>query len=64
MSNEYAARNSASDQAAAAALLMGVKSGVVPVHDSMGGAMASPTTMPSPQNRKPDEGLKKGEQGW
>lgn len=55
-------RNVASNQAAADALMMGVKSGVVPIHDSMGGAASRPTTMPSPQNRQPGEGLKKGQQ--
>lgn len=58
-SAEAPLRGHASDEAAAAALLMGVKSGVVPIHDSMGGTMSSPTTAPSPQNRKPGQGLVK-----
>lgn len=63
MSNEYQARNVASDQAAADALLMGVKSGVTPIHDSMAGTMANPTTAPSPQNRQPGQGLVKQVRG-
>lgn len=60
-SSEYPARGSSSDQAASAALLMGVKSGVVPVHDSMAGRASNPTTAPSPQNKRPGEGVMKGE---
>lgn len=60
-SGEYPARGSSSDAAAAAALMMGVKSGVVPVHESMAGMASSPTTAPSPQNRRPGDGVMKGE---
>lgn len=60
-SGEYPARGSSSDAAAAQALLAGVKSGVVPVHESMAGRASSPTTSPSPQNRRAGDGVVKGE---
>lgn len=60
-SAEAPVRNAASDQAAADALMAGVKSGVVPVHDSMGGYASNPTTAPSPQNRRQGDGVMKGE---
>jgi hypothetical protein len=61
-SGEYPARSTSSDDAARAALMMGVKSGVVPIHDSMAGRASNPTTAPSPQNRRPGVGVSKGQQ--
>jgi hypothetical protein len=60
-SAEAPLRNAASDGAAADALMAGVKSGVVPIHDSMAGRASNPTTAPSPQNRRAGEGVMKGE---
>jgi hypothetical protein len=58
---EMPTRGVASNQAAAEALMAGVRYGAVPVHDSMGGAASSPTTAPSPQNRGPGDGVEKGQ---
>jgi len=63
-SGEYPGRGSSSDQAAANALMSSVKSGGVPVHDSMAGYGSNPTTAPAPENRQPGVGVSKGAQGF
>lgn len=58
---EYPARGSSSDTAAAAALQMGVKSGMVPIHEAMAGTMSNPTTAPNPYGRRAGDGVFKAE---
>lgn len=58
---EYPARGSSSDAAAAAALQMGVKSGMVPIHEAMAGTMSNPTTAPNPVGRRAGDGVFKAE---
>jgi hypothetical protein len=62
MSNEYQARNPASDQAAAEALAAGSKYGMVPIHEAMAGNMSDVTSVPQPTNRRPGVGVMKQQQ--
>ena len=44
---EYPARGDSSNAAAAEALMSGLKSTMVPIHDSMAGRMSDPTSAPT-----------------
>ena len=59
---EYPARGDSSNAAAAQALMSGLKSTMVPIHDSMAGRMSNPTSAPTPFGRRAgDSGIMKGE---
>jgi hypothetical protein len=58
---EYPARGDSSNAAAAQALMSGLKSTMVPIHDSMAGRMANPTSAPTPFGRRAGDGVFKGE---
>lgn len=59
MSNEYQARNHASDQAAADALAAGSRYGMVPVHEAMAGNMSDITSVPQPTDQRVGVGTMK-----